>query len=97
MPSSTVMKDASPTVNAGSRMCQAMTQTNCRRERRSASKSKDELLLVILGEKDRNGRHYKPFVFKSSETFGRSARELRKDRKVLERRSCTTLAALGKA
>jgi hypothetical protein len=31
------MKEASPIVNAGSRMCQPITQANCRRERISGS------------------------------------------------------------
>src|ERR1700687_1993303 len=36
-PSITAMKEASPMVNAGSRMCQPITQKNCRRERISGS------------------------------------------------------------
>src|SRR6516162_9675040 len=35
-PSSTAMKEARPTVNAGNRMCQAITHTNCKRERNRA-------------------------------------------------------------
>jgi hypothetical protein len=31
-PSRTAMYDASPTVNAGSRMCQAITQAHCKRD-----------------------------------------------------------------
>ena len=33
------MKAASPTVKAGSRMCQPMTQANCNRDRKTGSKS----------------------------------------------------------
>src|SRR5258708_31589375 len=36
-PSITAMNEASPIVTAGSRMCQPITQTNCRRERISGS------------------------------------------------------------
>ena len=36
-PSSTAIYAASPTVNAGSRMCSAMTQKNCSRESSTAS------------------------------------------------------------
>src|SRR5262249_40994752 len=36
-PSSTAMEDASPTVKAGSRMCQAITQAHCRRDNRTGS------------------------------------------------------------
>jgi hypothetical protein len=37
-PSNTAMKEASPTVKAGSRMCQPITQAHCRRDRNSGSK-----------------------------------------------------------
>src|SRR5262249_15615021 len=33
------MNDAAPTLNAGIRMCQAITQANCTRERRTGSRS----------------------------------------------------------
>src|SRR6185437_15999300 len=36
-PSMKATKEASPTVKAGSKMCQAMTHTNCSRERSKAS------------------------------------------------------------
>ena len=38
-PSSTAMKAARPTVKAGSRMCQPMTQANCNRDRKTGSRS----------------------------------------------------------
>ena len=39
MPSSTAMYEAKPTVKAGSRICHAITQTNCSRDRNSGSES----------------------------------------------------------
>src|SRR6185503_17118426 len=38
-PSSSTMNDARPTVNAGSRMWNAMTKANCRRDRKTGSRS----------------------------------------------------------
>src|SRR5215475_2516999 len=43
-PSTTAMKDAHPTVNAGSRMCQATTQANWMRDNSTGSKCIAELL-----------------------------------------------------
>ena len=38
-PSSIAMNAANPTVMAGNRMCQPMTQANCNRDRNTGSKS----------------------------------------------------------